>query len=355
MDDLPYLLALHAVEGFGPARLIKTINYFQSAKNAWNAKTSELKNLGLPDDVLQKLESHKKICYPVKYLESIQKSGIKILTVFGQNYPVVLRQIPNPPVVVYYKGDILEADKDALAVVGSRKVSSYGKMVTEQFVSQLAGGFTIVSGLARGVDAIAHKTAIEAGGRTIAILGGGLNRLFPAENAALSHTISQNGAVVSEFPPNYPPYPGNFPLRNRIIAALSLGVLVTEAGVDSGSMITANYAAEYGREVFAVPGPVTSYLSIGPAQLIQKGAHLVTGPSEILDILGRKPIGLPKNDIPLSDFETRLMDCLSHGSKHIDEVCRELRKPLAQVSAALVKMEIHGIVTNLGGGVFAKV
>ena len=233
-------------------------------------------------------------------------------------------------------------------------------MVTEKFTSELvAAGFTIVSGLARGVDSSAHRSALNSGGRTIAVLGGGLNKIYPPENIRLAdEIINGHGVVMSEFPPDYPSVPGNFPARNRIISGLSLGVLVTEAAQDSGSLITARLAVEQGREVFAVPGPVTSDLSRGPADLIKEGARLVFDAHEILDELGVSQVQSSKFKVQslenLSEEEKKVLEVLENENRHIDEIGRMLKMDAAKISAALLKMEINGLVRNLGSGVYCK-
>ncbi len=238
-------------------------------------------------------------------------------------------------------------------------MTGYGKTVTEKFVNELLGfNVIIVSGLARGVDTIAHSITVAENGRTIAVLGGGLNNIFPSENTRLSQEIIENGgAVISEFAPDSASKPGNFPSRNRIIAGLSLATLVTEAAEDSGSLITAHLAAEYNREVFAVPGPITSNLSLGPASLISNGAKLVINASQIIDEL-KLERGLPKGvtiqDLNLNEDEQLILNLLSEEERHIDDLVRDLSKPSPLISACLLKMEIKGLVKNLGSGVYVK-
>ncbi len=359
-DDLIYLLALHQVNGLGPIRLKKVLDHFGSAKAAWEAKEKEFKALGIYQSTIDKLKQIKSSLDPEKNFGQLQKDGIKVLTIFDEAYPESLKQIYDPPIILYYKGEILAQDEKAIAVVGTRKITSYGQMVTEQLTMKLSGfGVTIVSGLARGVDTEAHRSALKAEGRTLAVLGGGLNQMFPAENSSLAQEITSGfGAVMSEFPPDYPAVPGNFPPRNRIVAGLSKAVLVTEAAEDSGSLITARLALEQGKDVFAVPGPITSNLSKGPAQLIQQGAALVTSAEEILEVLGW--IGIKnkelssKNQANLSDSEKTILNYIENESKHIDEICRNLKKPSYEVSAELIKMEISGLVRNLGSGNYIK-
>lgn len=360
-NNLPYLIALHSVNGLGPVRLKAIIDYFGDPKLAWEGPSKEILALGFPQTVVDLLIETRKKLDPEKYLEQIQKSGIKILTVFDDNYPKLLKEIYAPPIVFYYKGEILPQDSRAVAVVGTRKITGYGRVVTEKLTKELVDfGITIVSGLARGVDTKAHQTALESGGRTLAVLGGGLNKIFPPENTVLAEKIASGfGAVISEFPPNHPSLAGNFPARNRIISGLSLAVLVSEAAEDSGSLITAKLALEQGREVFAVPGPITSDLSKGPLMLIKQGAKLVTDAQEILEELGLEQVKSGqkelKNEINLSNLEQKILDCLTGEQKHIDEICRELKITAAQVSAALVRMEIYGLVKNLGGGNYVNI
>lgn len=366
MDNLAYLLALHSIDGLGPIRLKRVLDHFKDPKAVWLASLNDLRNLGLPRSVIENLSKAKATLDVEKYVEDVLKGGIKVLTIFDENYPGLLKQIYDPPVVLYYKGEILAKDDHAIGVVGTRKITAYGKTVTEKFCKELVeAGFTIVSGLARGVDTVAHQTALSCSGRTFAVLGGGLNNIFPAENSNLADKIiGGQGAVISEFSPDYPALPGNFPARNRIIAGLSKAVLVTEATEDSGSLITANLSLEYGRDVFAVPGPITSSLSKGPANLIKQGASLAFEVSDILQALGvenspRAPKVEPTN---LSETERTILKCLEtenehsafNGSKHIDEICRELNIRASEVSAGLIKMEILGLVKGLGGGNYLK-
>lgn len=361
MDNIPYLLALHSIDGLGPIRLKAILGYFKDPKLAWEANGQDLLKMGIPKNVVDLfLETRKKL-EPAKFADAIKNYNIKYLTIFDENYPKSLSQIYDPPVVLYYKGEILPTDENAIGVVGTRKITGYGKVVTQQFTKGLASaGLTIVSGLARGVDSEAHKTAIEAGGRTIAVLGGGLNNIFPSENINLAEKIASGfGAVLSEFPPDYPSLPGNFPSRNRIISGLSKAVLVTEAAEDSGSLITAKQALEQGREVFAVPGPITSFLSKGPIDLIKTGARAVSDPQEILDDLGiRRRVqgtsGRVQLGQKLSDEEKKVLEVLENEALHLDEIGRALNYPSPKISALLLKMEILGLVQSLGSGNYCK-
>lgn len=360
VQNIAYLLALHSIDGLGPIRLKAVLDYFKDPKIAWEASGSELLKIGIPRPTMDLLLETRKRLDPQTYAQSIKESGISWMTIFDENYPKLLSQIYDPPIVLYYKGEFSPQDEKAIAVVGTRKMTGYGKVVTEQFVKDLvAGGLTIVSGLARGIDSQAHQVAVNASGRTIAVLGGGLNKIFPPENISLAEKIIEgHGAVISEFPPDYPSLPGNFPSRNRIISGLSLAVLVTEAAEDSGSLITARLALEQGRDVFAVPGPITSTLSKGPIDLIKEGARPIMDAKEILDELGisqvRREKGKGESQMELTESERRVLECLGNDTLHVDEICRLLSLPSATISANLLKMEIAGLVRNLGLGTYCK-
>lgn len=357
--QLAYLLSLHSVDGLGPVRLKRVTDYFESAENAWNAPLAEFKGLSIPEPTLQNLAAKRKEITPEKYLEETLKLGIKIVTSFDKEYPYLLKQTTDPPLLLFYIGT-LENLNNPIAVVGTRKVTGYGRSVTEKFVSELVeSGCTIVSGLARGVDTVAHQQTLKSKGITLAVLGGGLKRIFPPENERLALEIAESGgAVLSEFPPFYPSTPGNFPARNRIIAGSSLATVVTEAAEDSGSLITARLALDYDRDVFAVPGPITSTLSLGPASLIKDGARLVTSGQEIVEELGldKYPMSNIQFQISnnLSEEEQQIFSILENEGKHIDEICRQLQKTSPQMSAVLIKMEIKGIIKNVGGGNYVK-
>lgn len=359
MSNIAYILALHSIDGLGPIRLKVVLDYFKDPKLAWEANGSELLTIGIPRPTVDLLLETRKKLDPQKYVESIKNAGINWMTIFDEGYPKLLKQIYDPPVIFYYKGEILPEDEKAIAVVGTRKITGYGKAVTEQFTKGLVdAGVTIVSGLARGVDSQAHKSAVDALGRTIAVLGGGLNQIYPPENRILAQNIIEgHGAVISEFPPDYPSMPGNFPARNRVISGLSLAVLVTEAAEDSGSLITARLAIEQGREVFAVPGPITSDLSKGPIDLIKEGAKVVVEAGEILQELGIRQVQSAKGKVQsqnLTEEEKRVLEVLENENMHIDEIGRKLNMNAAKISATLLKMEIAGLIQNLGSSSYCR-
>lgn len=359
MNNVSHLLALHSIDGLGPIRLRAVLDYFKDPKLAWEASSEQVIKLGVPRKVAYLLSETRKKLEPERYAEKIAKSGIKYVTIFDQNYPRLLKEIYDPPTVLYYKGDLISDDK-TIAVVGTRKMTGYGKVAAEQFTKGLVdAGLTIVSGLARGIDSQAHQTAVLENGKTLAVLGGGLNNIFPPENMGLALKIAQGfGAVLSEFPPDYPSLPGNFPARNRIISGLSQGVLVIEAAQDSGSLITARLALDQGREVFAIPGPITSTLSKGPIDLIRDGAKVVFNADDILDELGMSKVQSAKlkvqSEKDITDEEKMVLQELENENRHIDEIGRNLNLPSPKISALLLKMEISGLVTNMGAGIYCS-
>lgn len=366
MNNIPYLLALHFIDGLGPIRLRAVLDYFKDPKLAWEASAGQIRQIGVPQSVAELLAETRKKLDPETYADEIRKNKIKWISVFDDNYPKLLAQIYDPPIVLYYKGET-DWNNSCIAVVGTRKITGYGKVVTEKFTSRLVdAGLIIVSGLARGVDGVAHRSAVLAGGKTIAVLGGGLKmqsddcKIFPPENQSLAEEIiNGHGALISEFPPDSPSLPGNFPSRNRIISGLSLATLVTEAASDSGSLITARLAVEQGRDVFAVPGPITSDLSRGPIELIKEGAKIVYDPQEILDEMGMGTVQSSKFKVQsknnLTEDEKKILECLQNESLHIDELGRLLSFPSPKISAMLLKMEISGLVQNLGGGLYTRI
>lgn len=361
MNNIPYLLALHSIDGLGPIRLRAVLQYFNDPKLAWEAKEGEFLKIGIYKKTVDLLMETRKKLEPETYARSIADSGIKWLTIFDESYPKLLKEIYDPPVVLYYRGEA-NWNAPAIAVVGTRKMTGYGQVATEQFTKGLsAAGLTIVSGLAHGVDSQAHQTAVSENGQTIAVLGGGLNYIFPPENRSLAAKIASGfGAVISEFPPDSPSLPGNFPARNRTISGLSLAVLVVEAAEDSGSLITARLALEQGREVFAVPGPITSNLSKGPIDLIKEGARVVFSPDEILEELGmsdksnKSNMSNKSNLTNLSEEEKKVLETLENETRHIDEIGRQLHLSSPQISSLLLRMEISGLVQSMGAGIYCK-
>ncbi|MBU1599891.1 DNA-processing protein DprA [bacterium] len=288
INDLQALVGLNMLGCLAVRKKHLLLKAFSSPKKAWEAKRKELERVeGLQRNEIDALLSAKKQIDPKKEIDKAKKEAIKIISFRDTGYPPALSLITDPPLVLYVKGEIKEVDRLAVGIVGSRMASDYGKRVTREFVSELGkAGFTIVSGLAKGIDAEAHRTALSVSARTLAVLGCGIDVVYPTENRRLFLEIPFQGAIISEFPFSTPPLKENFPQRNRIIAGLSLGIVVVEAAERSGALITARLAIEEGREVFAVPGSITSSLSCGTNKLIKDGAQMVSSPSDIVAELG---------------------------------------------------------------------
>ncbi len=283
-----YFNAFNLIDEIGPISFKKILTAFDSLERAWQASPNEFIRAGLKRAVAEQIKRKRPKIDPESELEKIIKEGIDIITIKDKDYPKLLKEIYAPPAILYIRGQFRPEDKFCLGVVGPRKVSFYGKQIAPCITANLAqAGLTIVSGLAKGVDALAHQTALKVNGRTIAVLGSGLDRksIYPAINKRLAEEISQNGVVISEYPINTEPIAQNFPQRNRIISGLSLGVLVIEASEKSGALITAKDALEQNREVFAIPGSILSANSIGTNNLIKMGAKLVSNVNDILEEL----------------------------------------------------------------------
>jgi len=354
--DVEYFVAFSLFPGIGPVRFKLLYDYFGSAKAAWEAPISELKAIKLGDRLSEQLDSFRKKLDIASYFSQLEKLHVVPLTIQDEKYPALLRQIPDAPFVLYVLGKKrehpLHLDR-TIAVVGTRRMSSYGKEVTERFVTELVSQrFTIVSGMAYGIDAAAHWAAINAGGGTIAVLGCGIDIIAPPANAKLYRTIiGGGGAVVSEMPLGHRPLKGLFPARNRIISGLSLATLVIEGADDSGALITARNAAEQGRDVFAVPGPITSALSRAPLRLIKDGATLVESVDDILETLRVKKMtsgALKKSLTGSTKEEQMILDSVSQSRQHIDDLVRLTGLTAQNVAAILTILEIKGLVKDYG-------
>ena len=356
MKEKEYLIALSTFIAFGPTRINLLKNYFGTYRAVWESKTSVLSKIGLSAKIVETFDKYRRGFNIGNYLEKLESNNISVITISSENYPANLKRITGAPLTLYIKGKLLDKDVNAIAIVGTRKMSSYGAEVTKVFSSKLAAsGVTIVSGLAYGVDAMAHKAALSAHGRTIAVLPGGLDRVYPAANAGLARDIIKNGsAIVSEYPLGYPPLRVNFVMRNRIVSGLSRGVLVVEGRAKSGTLLTAGHAADQGIDVYAVPGPIYSPLSEATNYLLKNGAKLAASPRDILDELSishENPIR--PSEIP-SDSELRVLSVLDSGPLHIDEVVRMCSGDTCDIVSILSMMEIKGMVKSIGGGVYKK-
>lgn len=349
--DRPYWIAFHYVAFIGPARLRKLQGYFGSLENAWAADDSRLRGV-LDERSLAALVKARGDIDIGKLMEQLENDGIFAVTLADEGYPALLREIGSPPPVLFFRGQLLETDSTAVAVVGTRRVTPYGREMAMQIGQGLAqAGVTVVSGLAKGVDGIAHQAALAAGGRTIAVLGSGVNRIYPYEHARLATQIAEQGAILSEYSPDRKPDAPNFPARNRIISGLSLGVVVVEAPERSGALITVDFAADQGRDVFAVPGQAISSASVGTNKLLRERARLVRNADDVLeDLQLRRHETMEHVQQPLlmNDEERRLLAVLTSDPQHIDDIADRCNLAIPGVSALLVTLELQGYVRNAG-------
>lgn len=352
VKDLKYRVGFSYIPGIGHVRFKHLEDYFGDMEAAWKATPSQLKEARIEDKVIRTIVSNRDKISPDAVMQRITRLDITALTWHDDIYPARLKEIYGCPPVLYVLGDITAADEWSVAVVGTRKVSAYGRQVTEEIVSQLSQSrITVVSGLARGIDSIAHRTAVENGGRTIAVLACGLDIIYPPENSELARRITNNGALVSEYPPGTKPRPEYFPRRNRLISGLSLGTLVTEADRGSGSLITAALALEQNREVMAIPGSIFSPGSKGTNNIIQQGAKLVTCCQDILVELNLGAAAQQmefKEIVPETETESVLLKNLSSEPVHIDDICSGSGLPVSTVSGTLAMMELKGMIRSVG-------
>ena len=346
-------LGFNLVKGIGPMKLRALLDCFGDLEAAWRADESALRQAGLDRRALPNLLKARAQLDLDAELDKLAARNIRFLTWDDPDYPSRLLQIPDPPPVLYIRGQLTPEDEWAVAVVGTRRASAYGKAATQRLVTDLAvNHVTIVSGLARGIDAEAHRAALESGGRTIAVLGCGLDLVYPPEHRNLAREIVSHGAMVSEYPLGTRPEAGNFPPRNRIISGLSLGVLVVEAGFKSGALITADYAADQGRDVFAVPGNLFVRNSAGVNHLIQDGAKLVMGAEDVLEELNLMMVveqAQVRAVVPETEVEALLLQYLSLEPVHVDEISLQVKLPISKVTSTLALMELKGMVRQVGG------
>ncbi|MEE8357287.1 MAG: DNA-processing protein DprA [Anaerolineales bacterium] len=348
-----YWIGFNLVKGIGPVRLKKLLNYFGDIQSAWEARSYQLQAAGLNETLLQRMiDIRNRISLDVMGQEIISQ-GIKVLTWDDPEYPDRLRQITQSPFVLYIKGEIDTDDIWAVAIVGTRRYSPYGQQVAENLSHTLAqNGITIISGLARGIDGIAHKAALAAGGRTIAVLGSGLDKLYPPEHRDLANLILKQGALISDYPLGTPPDGSNFPPRNRLISGLSKCVIVIEAGEKSGALITATYAAEQGKEVFSVPGKITAPTSRGTNLLIKQGAHPLLDAQDVLDMLNMTLVAeqrVVRKALPGDPKEAVLYQTVGDEPLHVDEICSLVDMPIEEVTSTLALMELKGMVRKTFG------
>jgi len=359
-EETRYCLALNEIKDLGSVLIKRLFLRFGLAKQIFNTTIDELASVeGIGIEKAKRIKKFDKWDVIEKLIKLCENRDIAIYSFSEEDYPKLLKEIYDPPVVLFCKGELLLEDNFALSIVGSRKLSEYGRRITEKLAYELAFlGITIVSGLARGIDSVAHKSTLSAGGRTIAILGSGVSCIYPPENKMLAEKIIKNGAIISEFYPDEGPRKENFPRRNRIISGLSFGTLVTEATINSGALITASFALEQGREVFAVPGNITSKTSEGTNYLIQKGAKLVTKVEDILEEIEQFIPLLKKITTELSNKTTQT-DKLDNDEKivfnilneplYLDEIILKTGMNTAKVLEILLNFEIDGLINKIEG------
>jgi DNA processing protein len=359
MDEKKYWVGFNHVKGIGAVRFQRLLDHFKDLALAWNATESELRNVGIGDKALANLLLFRRQHNLDQLYEEILKKGIEIVITTDPTYPQHLKQISNPPPVLYVRGKILEDDFRSIAVVGTRKVTAYGKNVVRELGNILAQNhITLISGLARGVDSEAHQAILNAGGRTIAVLGCGVDIIYPPENQQLAKQVMENGALISDYAPGTQPEGINFPPRNRIIAGLSMATIVVEAGLRSGALITASFAADQGKDVFAVPGSIYAPQSKGTNKLIFDGAHPLIQFESIFEILDLENVQFQskiQREIPADETELLILKILQNESLHIDDLQAISGLPIERISSALVFLELKGFVKNTGNMTYSAI
>jgi DNA processing protein len=349
--ETAYWLAISRVPYIGPARIERLLRTFGSLSVAWSAPREELRVALEPRSLSELLAARSRID-PLGELERLTRSGISVAHPGHPSYPRLLAEISGRPSILYIRGELAPADDASVAIVGTRRATPYGRQAAERIAAELAqGGVTVISGLARGVDAAAHRAALEAGGRTIAVLGSGPDVIYPAEHRRLADQILESGAILSELPPGAKPDAQNFPARNRIVSGMTLGTVIIEAPMRSGALITASFAADQGREVFVIPGSVFAQTAEGTNALLRDGARLVRDGADILEDLGLGGSGnlvVTQSQMSLDEDERRLLAALGREARHIDELAEAADLPAGAVSALMLTMELKGLVRNHG-------
>lgn len=353
MEKKAYWVGFNHVKGIGAVRLRALLDYFGDLEIAWQAPADAFQRVGLPPKIVENILSQRKALDLDALMTDLMQREITVFTLEDPEYPSLLKEIDQPPPVLYVRGEIREQDRKSVAIVGTRKLTAYGRQVADDLAFYLAHqGITIVSGLARGVDGIAHQAALKAGGRTIAVLGSGVDQIYPPEHTSLAERISTAGAVCSDYPPGTMPDGINFPPRNRIISGLSLATIVVEAGEESGALITATFAVDQGREVFAVPGNIFVAQSRGTNRLIQQGAHIVTSPQDVLDVLNMERVEqvfAARSVLPADEVEKQVLNALGSEPVPVDEIGVRTGYPIARICSVLTLMELKGMVRQVGG------
>lgn len=360
--SLETLLGLYSIPMIGPSRMRKLISIFNSPEAVLEASVRQLKDIeGIDHKTAARIKEGPNEEFVKLQITSMEENGVNILTYWDQDYPTRLKKIYDPPAFLFYKGDTKAFAEPSIGIVGTRVPSSYGKLITERFTSELVeNNFAIISGFARGIDTIAHTTALKNNGTTIAVLGNGIDQIYPAENKKLFKDIIDHGLIITEYPMGTNPDGGNFPKRNRIISGISVGVLIPEAGARSGALITALYAVDQDREVFCIPGPITSGKSSGVNKMIRDGAKLVQGVDDILSELNQQ-LNLNFEKKAHADPAPNLtgnykiiFDLLNNEPIHIDQLAIKANLSPAETLSALLTLELMGLIRQMAGKMFIK-
>lgn len=356
--ELAYWLGFHLTPRVGGARIARLAEVFGSVERAWHASERDLRAAGMTRDAIDSILGYRSRVDLGQELDRLERHGIDAYTLNDPDYPRLLRHIPSPPPVLYARGTLLPGDDLAVGIVGTRRATAYGTDMTARFARDLAmADVTIVSGLALGIDTVAHRVALDHDGRTIAVFGCGLDTIYPPRNRTLAERIVGNGALVSEYPLGTRPDARNFPVRNRIISGLSRGVLVVEAPLKSGALITTMFAGEQGRDVWAVPGSALSAASSGCHALIRDGAALVTSADDILSELNVERARDHEQTrllLPETGSERLLLMLIGAEPRHVDELAHESGLPIHEASGTLLAMELKGLVRGTGAGHYVR-
>lgn len=360
--SLEALLGLYSIPTIGPSRMRKLISIFNSPESVLNASARKLKEIeGIDHKTISRIKEGPNVEFVKSQLLLMKEHDVKILTYWDSTYPDRLKKIYDPPAFLFYKGNTKLLANPAIGIVGTRIPSSYGKLITERFTAELVeNNFTIISGFARGIDTIAHTTTLKNKGDTIAILGNGIDLVYPAENKKLFNEMVEHGLIITEYPMGTNPDGGNFPKRNRIISGISVGVLIPEAGARSGALITALYAVDQDREVFCIPGPITSGKSAGVNKLIKDGAKLVLGVDDILCELNQQlNLNFEKKvqdakELNLTGNYKLIYEILDHEPIHVDQLAIKANLSPAETLSALLTLELMGVIRQMAGKMFIR-
>lgn len=354
LHDHKYWLAFSLISDIGPKRMLHLFDAFSDLKSAWHAPPQALSRAGFNESLVTHIVSERQKINPDRELHRVHKVDAFLLTLADANYPTLLRDLDDAPAVLYVRGTLLPQDSRAVCIVGTRKATVYGKDAAYMLAKDLAAnGVTIISGLAQGIDAAAHQGALDGGGRTIGVMGNGISDVYPSESLELAREIIHHGAVITEFAIGSPPIAKNFPRRNRVMSGMAHGVLVVEAGERSGALITAGYAGEQGRDVYAVPSNIFNPEGRGVNRLIQDGAKLVMSAKDVLDEIEMAHTFVETRTVaeqvaPANDTETELLDLLSNDPLHIDDLVRLSGFSVATVSSTLTILELKGLARTVG-------